>query len=206
MTTALYPISGYPAIYHTPAGLRLTLRPMLPTDQEALLDFFRRIAPEDRLYLKDDVTSPAVIARWAATLDYRRVLPLLALVDNTIIGDGTLHHSRVPARQHIGEVRVVLDPAYRHQGIGRLLLQRLVEIAKAEDRALEKILFEVVADTEQAAQHAARALGFEPVALFAQHVRYYNGVPHDLIVMELRLAESKPESALALEDPATYMF
>ena len=204
MTAALNAIPGYPTVYHTPAGLQITLRPMLPTDQEALLDFFRRIAPEDRLYLKDDVTSPAVIARWAETLDYRRVLPLLALVDKTIIGDGTLHYSRAPARQHIGEVRVVLDPAYRHQGIGRLLLQRLVDIAKAEDPALEKILFEVVADTQQAAQQAERALGFEPVAVFAQHVRYYSGAPHDLIVMELRVGESKPESAL--EDPATYMF
>src|ERR1700756_1840598 len=85
MTAALYPIPGYPALSHTPTGVPLTLRPMLPTDQEALLDFFRRIAPEDRLYLKDDVTWPAVIARWAATLDYRRVLPLLALVEHTII-------------------------------------------------------------------------------------------------------------------------
>ena len=204
MTPALYAIPGYPAIYHTPAGTSLTLRPMLPTDKEALLDFFRRIAPEDRLYLKDDVTSPAVIARWAETLDYRRVLPLLALIDNTIIGDGTLHYSRAAARKHIGEVRVVLDPAYRHQGIGRLLLQRLVGIAKAEDPALEKILFEVVADTQQAAQHAARALGFELVAVFAQHVCYYDGAPHDLIVMELRVGESRPESTL--EDPATYMF
>ena len=177
---------------------------MLSTDKEALLDFFRRISPEDRLYLKDDVTSPAVITRWAETLDYRRVLPLLAIIDHTIIGDGTLHHSRAAARKHIGEVRVVLDPAYRNQGIGRLLLQRLVDIAKDEDRELEKILFEVVADTEQAAQHAARALGFEPVAIFAKHVRYYNGAPHDLIVMELRVGESQPESAL--EDPAMYMF
>src|SRR6058998_562743 len=103
MTTALYTIPGYPTVSHTPAGTPLTLRPMLPTDKEALLDFFQRIAPEDRLYLKDDVTSPAVIARWAETLDYRRVLPLLALVDNTIIGDGTLHHSRAAARKHIGE-------------------------------------------------------------------------------------------------------
>jgi L-amino acid N-acyltransferase YncA len=204
MTTALYAIPGYPAIYHTPAGTPLTIRPMLPTDKEALLDFFRRIAPEDRLYLKDDVTSPAVITRWAETLDYRRVLPLLAMVDDCIIGDGTLHHRRAAAHQHIGEVRIVIDPAYRNQGIGRLLLHKLVDIAKDEDRALEKLLFEVVADTEQAAQHAARALGFEQVAIFSKHVRYYSGAPHDLMVMELRVGESKPESAL--EEPATYMF
>ena len=79
-----------------------------------------------------------------------------------------------------------------------------MDIAKAEDGTLEKILFEIVADTQQAAQHAARALGFEPVAVFAQHIRYYDGAPHDLIVMELRVGEGKPESGL--EEPATYMF
>jgi hypothetical protein len=81
MSNAVYAIPGYPTVYHIPAGKEVTIRPMLSTDQKALLDFFRRLAPEDRLYLKDDVTSPAVMARWARTLDYRRVLPLLALVD-----------------------------------------------------------------------------------------------------------------------------
>jgi hypothetical protein len=72
MTNAIYSIPGYLTVYHTPDGKHLTIRPMLPTDREALLDFFRRISPDDRLYLKDDVTSPAVITRWAETLDYRR--------------------------------------------------------------------------------------------------------------------------------------
>jgi L-amino acid N-acyltransferase YncA len=204
MKNALYSIPGYPAVYHTPGDKPITIRPMLPTDQTALLDFFRRIAPEDRQYLKDDVTSPEVIARWAETLDYRRVLPLLALVGDQVIGDGTLHHSRAPALRHIGEVRVVIDPAYRHQGLGRFLLQNLVNIAKNEDSELEKILFEVVADTEMAAQRAAQTLGFVPVAVFAKHVRYYSGEPHDLLVMELRVAATQEDTAMT--DPATYMF
>jgi RimJ/RimL family protein N-acetyltransferase len=204
MTDAIFPIPGYPTLYHTPGGTPVTIRPMLPTDKDALLDFFRRISPEDRLYLKDDVTSPEVIAHWAETLDYRRVLPLLALVGDTVIGDGTLHYSRTPALRHVGEVRVVIDPAYRGQGLGRFVLHHLVNIAKNEDSALEKILFEVVADTERAAQHAAQTLGFVPVAVFAKHVRYYGGEPHDLLVMELRVEAIQEDNALT--DPATYMF
>lgn len=204
MTGMIFPIPGYPTLYHTPGGTQITIRPMLPTDKEALLDFFRRISPEDRLYLKEDVTSPEVIARWAETLDYRRVLPLLALVGDTVIGDGTLHHSRAPALRHVGEVRVVIDPAYRHQGLGHFLLHTLVNIAKNEDSALEKILFEVVADTEKAAQHAAQTLGFVPVAVFAKHVRYYSGEPHDLLVMALRVGATKEDNDMT--DPATYMF
>jgi L-amino acid N-acyltransferase YncA len=204
MSSAIYPLPGYPAVYHTQDGTQVTIRPMQPQDRNALLDFFRRVTPEDRLYLKDDVTSAEVINRWAETLDYRRVLPLLALVDDRIVGDGTLHHSRAKAMQHVGGVRVVIDPAYRNQGIGRTLLQKLIEVAKQEDRHLEKIVFEVVADTELAAQHAARALGFEQVGVYASHVRYYDGQPHDLIVMELQMSKAGTEAEMP--DLSEYTF
>lgn len=204
MAGAIFPIPGYPTVYNTPGGTPVTVRPMLPTDKDSLLDFFCRISPQDRLYLRDDVTSPHVIARWAETLDYRRVLPLLALASDKIIGDATLHHGRAPAYRHIGEVRVVIDPAYRNQGLGRFLLQNLVNIAKSEEWGLEKILFEVVAGTEKAAHHAAQTLGFVPVAVFARHVRYYDGEPHDLLVMELRVGITEEKREMA--DPAKYMF
>ena len=42
---------------------------------------------------------------------------------------GTLHHRRAGARQHIGEVRIVVDPAYRNRGVGRGLLHKLIELA-----------------------------------------------------------------------------
>lgn len=203
MNEPIYLISGYPTVYHSPAGTPMTLRPMVPEDEEALLAFFQRVPAEDRLYLRDDVTSPGLLSRWAQTLDYRRTLPLLALHDDRIIGDGTLHHSRIPARQHVAEVRVVMDPDYRRQGLGRTLLRHLMILAAAEDRALEKLTFEVVADTEQAAQRAAQALGFVQVAVFAKHVRYYGGVPHDLLVLEYQVGEVPPDAVG--DEPADYM-
>jgi L-amino acid N-acyltransferase YncA len=177
---------------------------MVPTDQEALLACFQRIPAEDRLYLRDDVISPELIRRWAHTLDYRRVLPLLALHNDRIIGDGTLHHSRIPVRQHVAEVRIVIDPDYRNQGLGRTLLRHLMIVAAAEDRALEKLTFEVVADTEQAAQRTAQALGFVQVAVLAKHVRYYSGSPHDLLVLEYQVGEVPPDAVG--DEPADYMF
>lgn len=186
-TTTIYPISGYPTVYLTADNAPMTIRPMVPEDQDALLDFFRSIPPEDRFYLKDDVTDPQVIARWAQTLDYSRVLPLLAFLDGAIVGDGTLHHRRAGARQHSGEVRVVVHPAYRNRGVGRGLLHQLIEIAG--DKGLQQLLFEVVADTEPAARHTAQVLGFVPVALLPAHVRDVCGHPHDLLIMERRLLD-----------------
>jgi L-amino acid N-acyltransferase YncA len=185
--TTIYDIPGYPAIQLTEDNAQMTIRPMVPTDQEALLDFFRRIPEEDRFYLKEDVTSPQVIARWSENLDYSRVLPLLAIMDNRIVGDGTLHHRRAGARQHIGEVRIVVDPAYRNRGVGRGLLYHIIDIAGG--KGLQKLMFDVVAGTEEAARHTAQLLGFVPIAALPGHVRDYSGVTHDLIIMERRLMD-----------------
>ena len=160
----------------------MTIRPMLSSDKDALLDFFRRIPQEDRFYLKEDVTDPKVIQRWAENLDYSRALPLLAIMDDKIVGDGTLHHRRAGARQQIGEVRFSVDPAYRNRGIGRGLLYKLIDLAG--DKGLKKLMFEVVADVEEAARHTAVVLGFVPVAVLPAHVRDYRGQTHDLIIME----------------------
>jgi hypothetical protein len=109
-TTTIYPIAGYPTTYLTTDGAQMTIRPMVPEDKDELLDFFRRIPPADRFDLKEDVTDAKIIERWALTLDYSRALPLLAMLDGQIVGNATLHHRRAGARQHIGEVRVVVDP------------------------------------------------------------------------------------------------
>jgi hypothetical protein len=42
-TTTIYPIPGYPTVYLSTDGAQMTIRPMVPEDHDALLDFFRRI-------------------------------------------------------------------------------------------------------------------------------------------------------------------
>lgn len=190
MATTVYLIPGYPTVYLSEDHKNITMRPMVASDKDELLDFFRHIPQEDRFYLKEDVTSPRVIENWADNLDYSRVLPLLAIMDGKIVGDGTLHHRRAGARRHIGEVRLVVDPEYRNRGVGRGLLHKLIEIA--QDKGIEKLMFEVVVGTEEAARHTARILGFVPVAVLPAHVKDYCGDAHDLMIMEFRLP--KPEA------------
>ena len=36
MTTTIYPIPGYPTVYLTTDGARMTIRPMMPEDKDAL--------------------------------------------------------------------------------------------------------------------------------------------------------------------------
>ena len=97
-TTTIYPIPSYPMIYLTSDGEQMTIRPMVPEDKDDLLAFFNRIPAADRFDLKEDVTNPKIMERWSLTLDYSRALPLLAILDGKIVGDGTLHHRRAGAR------------------------------------------------------------------------------------------------------------
>jgi GNAT superfamily N-acetyltransferase len=190
-TTTMFDIPGFPTTYLIKNNERITIRPMVPGDKDGLLEFFRRIPEEDRYYLKEDVTSPRVIERWAETVDYGRALPLLALMGDRIIGDGTLHHRRAGARRHIGEVRVVVDPEYRNRGVGRGLLHKLMEVAKSRD--IDALMFEAVADKEEAAIRTAQVLGFTPVAVLNDHVQGVDGAKHNLVLMEYRFPEFDPD-------------
>src|SRR3990172_5481988 len=106
----------YPKTLMLRDGTRVELRPLEAGDKIRLLQFFERIPEADRYYLKENVTAPEVIQSWVANIDFEWVIPIVALVEDKIVGDATLHRSRAPARRHIGEIRVVVDPEYRDIG------------------------------------------------------------------------------------------
>ena len=111
-------IEAYPKTILLRDETRVELRPLEEADKLRLLQFFERIPEAERFYLKENVTAPEVIKTWTANIDFERVIPIVALAGDRIIADATLHRSRAPARRHIGEFRVVVDPAYREVGLG----------------------------------------------------------------------------------------
>ena len=183
MTTRIFTIPGYPAIQRARDGGELTVRPLVPDDKQALIEFFSGIPEEERFYLKDDVASSSVIDQWIERMDYSRVLPLVATKGRKIIADSTLHRGRAGARKHTGEVRVLVHPQHRDQGVARTLLRELIQIAS--DRRMEKLVFEVVAGIEESARYMAQIVGFVPIGSLRDHVRDIDGTAHDLVILEL---------------------
>ena len=187
MAAHTYEVSAFPKEVGLRDGTRVILKPMTPDDAGALLEFFRGIPAEDRFYLKEDVTSRKVVERWVKELDYDRALPLLGWADDRVVADATLHRNRAGARRHSGEVRVLVAPEYRNRGLGTNLLRELAEIA--DKNGLERVLFEAVAETEEAAIQAAKYLGFVQVGVLTNFAKDLDGHPRDLVLLELPLGK-----------------
>ena len=66
-------------------GSIVLLRPLVAEDREELINFFQSLPEELRLYLRHDVTDMSIIESWTENIDYSKVFPILALVDERII-------------------------------------------------------------------------------------------------------------------------
>ncbi len=164
----------------------MEIRPIEAGDGPALSRFFERIPESDRTFLKEDVADPRVLEHWAQPDASRSI----ALDEGEVVGSVAV----VPLHgwsSHVGEVRLVVDPANRGRGIGRRLARRAV--LDAVDMGLTKLVVEVISD-QQALIAMFRGLGFEPEALLTDHVRDRSGDMRDLIV----LANSVDEQFVAL--------
>ncbi len=156
------------------------LRPMSSEDAELLYDFFSRVPEEDRLYLKDDVTNQQVIDRWVANLRYDRILPILALVDDIVVGDATLHQSKRGWKRHIGLIRLVVAEDLQNYGLGKVLIQELCELAAGY--GLEQVMAEVPNDLHRAVGAFERS-GFTKAVVLEGFIKDKHGDNTDIALM-----------------------
>jgi L-amino acid N-acyltransferase YncA len=163
-------------------GTKVVLKAMTHTDRDALHQFFSRVPEQDRKFLKHDVSKKEVIDSWLKDINYGRVFPMLAEVDGKVVGDATLHRRSSGWLKHVAEVRLVVDPAYRHKGLGSHLLEEIIMLAA--DAGVEKLVAEIVAE-ERAAIRAFQRFNFEQVAVLPGIVKDQNGRYQDLVVMVL---------------------
>jgi L-amino acid N-acyltransferase YncA len=180
---------NYPKTLTLDDGTSVTLRPMLKSDEDALLKYFQSLPQEDLVCLKEKVTEPEVIERWIYNLDFDNVLPILALIDGQIVGDATLHFSPIGWTRHQGEVRLTTDPQQRVKGLGTVLLQNLMDIAR--EIGLEQLTAEIPPVLDKAFYLFGK-LGFEKVTVLQGFVMDKEGRESDLVLMVKSLSE--PES------------
>ncbi|GAB2969980.1 GNAT family N-acetyltransferase [Nocardioides montaniterrae] len=158
-----------------------------------LSDLFARLPESDLTFIKEDV-SPEAVAGWPGAAGWRWVH---VEDDGTVTGLAAL----LPLTgwsDHVAELRLVVDPATRGRGIGRLLAQHAV--AHGIRSGLLKVVVEVPAAQDRITEMFL-GLGFTGEALLRDHFRDRSGQVQDLIMLAL-LAEQTFDamSAVGLAD------
>jgi len=176
----------YPKIAKIKDDISVVIRPLARGDGPALLDFFRALPADDRLFLREDVTEQGVIERWIAQLDYDKVLPIVAEKDSNIIGDSTLHFNQHGWHRHMAEIRCVVAKEYQKKGLGTILMHELV--SHASQKGVDRIRAEMM-DTQISAQKAFHRLGFKKEAELRNFVIDMDGKTHNLVIMVNDVAE-----------------
>ncbi|KAA3659053.1 MAG: GNAT family N-acetyltransferase [Chloroflexi bacterium] len=176
-------ITTYRQIVTLKDGVNILLRPMTPDDEQALINLFSPISDEDLRYLHDNVRDPTTIQEWCDHLDFKRVLPLMALVNERAVGQASLHLQKGPAR-HMAKVRIFLAQDFRRRGLGTKMLNTLIELARKQD--LHMLVAEVVADQSKVIK-AFQSLGFQLRCTFEDYFMLPNGETRDVAVLVLPL-------------------
>jgi L-amino acid N-acyltransferase YncA len=178
-------LDEYPKEIVLKDGTLVTLRPLESNDADLLVTFFQGIPAHERWYLRHDVTDPAVVRSWAKDINYERVIPIVALRDEQIIGDATLHRHRHGSCVHVGEIRLVIDPAVRAKRLGTWMMLDLIQLATS--LGLEKLIAEIPS-SETAVIRALRHLDFVREAIIPELHKDVHGNAYDLVIMVKNLA------------------
>lgn len=182
-------LAHYRKVKTLPDGTRLLLRPLTKADKQALVGLFARASCEDLEWFRRDAGDPKVVEGWVDNLDLRRVFPLVAFAGDLLVGDATLHFGE-HHHSHLAWARIFLDHEYRRRGIGMLMMQSLIEIARR--LGLQQIYGEIVT-TQPQVINAFLELGFQHVATLRDYFITSSGETLDMAILSLRLVDHSGE-------------
>jgi len=195
-------LEGFPRSLALRDDTPLTVRPVKRGDQPALLAFYRELPQEDRLFLKDDVTTESWADRFIRRIERGEALSLVAEKDGAILAEATLYRPRHGWSAHVGELRVAVARSHRRKGLATALAGMLVKLAT--DQGVDKLIVEVV-ENQVAALRTFAKLGFQQEAVLRGHVKDIRGARRDLLIfandvshiwaaMEALVADTPPEA------------
>ncbi len=170
----------YPHTITLRDGSSVTLRLMTSFDADRIVSFAHSLPADDLLHLRIDITDPEIVKQWVRNLEARKTVTIIAENGEEMAGYAILHHNIVAWQRHLGEIRILLAPEYRSQGLGRTLAEEIIAIAR--DLELSKVVAQMMPD-QPGARTLFLRLGFQTEALLPDFVIDRSGQTRDLIIM-----------------------
>jgi acetyltransferase len=170
-------------------GTYILLRPMAPDDKQKLMEFYSAVSEDDLRYFRHYVKDPALIQEWCDQLDYGKVLPVLALAKDRIVGSASLHFFDGPKR-HTGEVRLFLAKDYRKRGLGMKMIRAMIDIARKQ--GLDILTAEIITDFTKFVK-AFEQLGFKTMCVLDDYFMFPDGDMCDITLLTLHLRTKTDE-------------
>jgi len=160
--------------------------PLGPERCDALLKFFAALPEGDLTFIREEVTDPDTVRSWASGSGPGG--RWVAVDEGRDEVTGYVAVRPLPGwSDHVGEIRLVVDPDRRGAGLGRELARRAV--SEAISSGLTKLVVEVVAE-QGAALALFTELGFTGEALLTDHIRDRSGQLRDLMVLAHHVRET----------------
>jgi L-amino acid N-acyltransferase YncA len=170
----------YPKQIKLPDGRQVSIRLMGPEDRDKVLRFARALPADDLLFLRTDITDPAIIEEWVQNVERGTTITLLAELNGELAAYASIHLTEARWTRSVGEIRVNTGAGYRGISLGRRLTAEIFSVARS--LGLRKITAQMTND-QPGARAVFERLGFRVEALLADWVEDRRGQPRDLIIM-----------------------
>jgi L-amino acid N-acyltransferase YncA len=163
----------------------MTIRPATDEDWPRIWPFFSAIVEAGETYAyPEGMSSEAGRALWIAEPPGHTVV---AVEGDEVVGSATMGPNRPGRGAHVATGSFMVDPARHGRGIGRALGEHVVDSVRA--RGYRSIQFNAVVETNEAAVHLWRSLGFVVLATVPEAFRHPRHGLVGLHVMHLPLAD-----------------
>jgi L-amino acid N-acyltransferase YncA len=176
--------AGFPKEVKLSGGKHAQLRLMGLSDRQKILDFARALPPDDLLFLRTDITEPAIVDEWARNVERGITVTVLAEIEGEMAGYASVHTDQARWTRRVGEIRLQVGKQYRGIGLGRRLAAEIFKLGQA--RGVKKMAAMMTPD-QTGARAAFEKLGFQVEALLQDWVVDRDGRPRDLLIMSYDL-------------------
>lgn len=174
-------LSRYPKELVLKDGSEIILKPLTRNDQEALLRFFEELPIENRWYLKEDPTDPAIIKKWADNQKIGKTFCVLAWHKDKVVAHASLLRRMRGGRQHVGRLRLMVARDYRKKQLGTWMIFDMIR--RAMELGLEKLRTDFIIGVEDMAIKAVKKLDFVAEGVFKDYFRDEDGNYYDYQIM-----------------------